>query len=79
MDNAYEEAVEYFGLAEGMMLGDWSAGCRYLSAREEGGLDLSVDRRFAWMIDRRQDTTTRPSDCAYDRYLYVMLAGHVML
>jgi len=54
-----------------IMLGDMNADCTYLSAAEESALALH-NASFAWVVPDTADTTTKSTDCAYDR---MILAG----
>ena len=65
--DVYNELVDAFGTTSGVILGDMSAECRYLSKKEYEALDLVNDPRFTWLIDSTMDTTTSAADCSYDR------------
>lgn len=67
MDNVYDQAAEYFGTTNGIILGSLYADCKYLSLQEYNSLDLTTDARFTWLTDMRADTTTTTSNCAFDR------------
>jgi len=70
----YDKAVSYFGSNQnGIILGDFNAGCSYLSRAKESQLSLKNDPRFKWLIERDVKTTLGSSDCAYDRYVSVGL------
>ncbi|MDD5340348.1 MAG: endonuclease/exonuclease/phosphatase family protein [Candidatus ainarchaeum sp.] len=57
--------------ADFMMLGDMNADCTYLSAAEASALALR-NASFTWVVPDSADTTTKSTDCAYDR---IILAG----
>ena len=64
----YEKAVFQFGHNQnGIILGDFNAGCSYLSHTKEEKLLLRNDPWFTWLIERDTKTTLGNSDCAYDR------------
>ena len=67
MDDVYREASQYFGTSNSIIMGDFNADCSYLSETKFNKLDLVKDQQFLWLIDGKQDTTTRDSSCAYDR------------
>lgn len=67
LTKAYDQAVSFFGTDNGIILGDLSADCSYLSRSNYEKLDLVTDTRFTWLIDDDIDTTTGSSKCAYDR------------
>ena len=70
----YDKAVSYFGSNQnGIILGDFNAGCSYLNRAKESQLSLKNDPRFKWLIERDVKTTLGSSDCAYDRYVSVGL------
>ncbi|MFH0737882.1 MAG: endonuclease/exonuclease/phosphatase family protein [Candidatus Micrarchaeota archaeon] len=54
-----------------IMLGDMNADCSYLSKSEAQGLALR-NQSFIWIVPDEADTTTKSTDCAYDR---IILAG----
>lgn len=52
-----------------MILGDLNADCDYLSDTEYANLSLVTDKRFTWLVNDTEDTTTTiGTHCAYDRY-----------
>jgi endonuclease/exonuclease/phosphatase family metal-dependent hydrolase len=55
-----------------IMLGDMNADCTYLSTAEESALALH-NASFTWVVPDTADTTTKSTDCAYDR---MILAGN---
>ena len=65
--HVFEQAVNYFGTPNGIPLGDFNAGCSYLSGCEYISLALVMDRKFTWLFDWTVDTTTGRTCCAYDR------------
>ncbi|XP_075434424.1 deoxyribonuclease-1-like 1 [Ascaphus truei] len=51
-----------------MFLGDFNAGCKYLSKKKRSSLRLYSDLVFHWLIGDSADTTVREStNCPYDR------------
>ncbi|XP_068104918.1 deoxyribonuclease-1-like 1 [Hyperolius riggenbachi] len=51
-----------------VMMGDFNAGCSYLSKKKRRSLRLYTDTDFHWLISDNTDTTVREStDCPYDR------------
>ncbi|XP_063791892.1 deoxyribonuclease-1-like [Pseudophryne corroboree] len=51
-----------------MFLGDFNAGCSYLSKKKRKTLRLYTDPDFHWLISDTSDTTVREStSCPYDR------------
>ncbi|KAG8570634.1 hypothetical protein GDO81_011360, partial [Engystomops pustulosus] len=51
-----------------VLMGDFNAGCKYLSKKKTKSLRLSKDPDFQWLISDGTDTTVKEStSCAYDR------------
>ena len=69
--DVYDEAVHHYGTENGIILGDFNADCSYLSQRRYNMLQLVTDSRFTWLLDTDVDTTTKNSNCAYDRCVCV--------
>lgn len=67
LDDVFLQAAQVFSTDNGVIIGDFNAGCSYLSYPEYMSLDLVTDPRYLWLIDIHEDTTTTDSDCAYDR------------
>ena len=65
--DVYDEAVSHYGTENGIILGDFNADCSYLSQKRYNKLELVTDSRFTWLLDTDADTTTKNSNCAYDR------------
>ncbi len=62
--------------ADFVMLGDMNADCTYLSQAEESALALR-NASFTWVVPDSADTTTKSTDCAYDRIILTQgAAGH---
>ena len=68
LDDAYDHARVHFKTDNAIIMGDLNADCSYLSRSEYKSLDLVTDERFHWLIDGNEDTTTKDTACAYDRY-----------
>ena len=67
LDNVFHAASNHFGTDLGIIMGDLNADCSYVSNTKYTNLDLIVDTNFTWWIDKEADTTTKNSNCAYDR------------
>ncbi|XP_073496458.1 deoxyribonuclease-1-like 1 [Phyllobates terribilis] len=51
-----------------ILMGDFNAGCKYLSKKKTKSLRLYTDRDCHWLISDSTDTTVKESTiCAYDR------------
>jgi endonuclease/exonuclease/phosphatase family metal-dependent hydrolase len=51
-----------------ILLGDMNADCSYLSDAERNALALH-NSSFTWVVPDSADTTTKSTDCAYDRLI----------
>ena len=49
-----------------IIMGDFNADCGYVTNKESANLELR-DPKYKWLIKDGQDTTTKSSDCTYDR------------
>nr|WNS50037.1 deoxyribonuclease-I-like protein [Halisarca dujardinii] len=67
MVKVYEAAQRHFRMDRALLMGDFNAGCGYLSKTNYRHLKLTTDRRFKWLIN--QDSTVAKSWCAYDRFV----------
>ena len=74
--DVYDEAVSHYGTENGIILGDFNADCSYLSQKRYNMLELVTDSRFTWLLDTDADTTTKNSNCAYDRCVCVCVCVH---
>uniref|UniRef100_A0A673ZD94 Deoxyribonuclease I n=1 Tax=Salmo trutta TaxID=8032 RepID=A0A673ZD94_SALTR len=50
-----------------VLLGDFNAGCRYVSGSDWQQIRLFTDDRYHWLIPDHADTTVSNTDCPYDR------------
>lgn len=51
-----------------IFMGDFNAGCTYVSKKAWKNIRLRTDTRFVWLIGDQEDTTVKKStNCAYDR------------
>ena len=74
---SYEGSAAAAGDVGALLFGDFNAECRYVTAtqwaciRDLGCVDHAMGlwnpARFAWLLDDTHDTTTKATDCAYDR------------
>ena len=65
--DVYQDMQTYWQETEVMLLGDFNADCTYISDSDQANIRLWQDSRFVWWIDDDADTTTKSTDCAYDR------------
>lgn len=50
-----------------LILGDLNAGCSYASKKALNKLEIRKNPKFNWLISDNVDTTTKASNCPYDR------------
>lgn len=71
MDSLYEvflEVLHKWKIEHVMLLGDFHAGCAYMSRAQKKQIRLSSNTSFSWLISDRMDTTlTEETHCPYDR------------
>jgi len=72
--DVYDDAVNKWSVQNAILMGDFNAGCNYVKSYDN--IALATDKRFYWMIGNRADSTTKDTDCPYDR---IVLAGSQLL
>ncbi|MEQ2307173.1 Deoxyribonuclease-1 [Ameca splendens] len=62
-----------------VLLGDFNAGCSYVTASDWQKIRLFTDKSFHWLIPDSADTTVTNTNCPYDRVVVTadMLKGVV--
>ncbi|KAM9345643.1 deoxyribonuclease-1 [Symphorus nematophorus] len=62
-----------------VLLGDFNAGCSYVSGSDWQQIRLFTDKSFHWLISDQADTTVSHTNCPYDRIVVTadMLRGVV--
>ncbi|XP_054891825.1 deoxyribonuclease-1 isoform X1 [Poeciliopsis prolifica] len=62
-----------------VLLGDFNAGCNYVSGSDWDQIRLFTDKSFHWLIPSTADTTVSHTNCPYDRIVVTadMLKGVV--
>lgn len=50
-----------------VLLGDFNAGCSYVTGSEWEQIRLFTDKSFHWLITNEADTTVSQTNCPYDR------------
>uniref|UniRef100_A0A3Q0RG93 Deoxyribonuclease n=1 Tax=Amphilophus citrinellus TaxID=61819 RepID=A0A3Q0RG93_AMPCI len=51
-----------------VLLGDFNAGCNYVSGSDWQQIRIFTDKSFHWLITDEADTTVTHTNCPYDRY-----------
>lgn len=67
--DVYDDIVRRWNLNDAIILGDFNAGCSYVTKSAWEKIKLAKDRRFYWLFPDHVDTTVANSDCPYDRYI----------
>ena len=82
--DVYDDAVTKTGTKDAIIMGDFNAGCTYIN--DWSTIRLATDRRFYWLINDVTDTTSKSTECAYDRlgpsntnYLHNYLSNQVFI
>jgi len=65
----YDDAVKRFKITDGVIMGDFNAGCSYFAKKYWNDNPLRQDQRFLWLIGDDINTTVGKSNCAYDRFV----------
>ena len=65
--NVYDHIVAKMHIKDVVLMGDFNAGCDYV--RYFNNIALATDPTFYWLTTDVMDTTTKNSDCAYDRFV----------
>jgi len=63
----YDQAIKRFKIQDGIIMGDFNAGCGYFPKSQWPSNPLRKDPRFLWLIGDNVDTTVGKADCPYDR------------
>lgn len=50
-----------------MLMGDFNAGCSYVTSSQWSSIRLRTSPAFQWLIPDTADTTVTSTHCAYDR------------
>ncbi|XP_030646678.1 deoxyribonuclease-1 [Chanos chanos] len=50
-----------------LLMGDFNAGCNYVTSSEWSKIRLFTDKSFHWLIPNTADTTVTTTTCPYDR------------
>ncbi|XP_063585959.1 deoxyribonuclease-1-like [Penaeus indicus] len=65
--DVYEDLRLHLGANDVIILGDFNAGCNYVTNSEWANVRLRQDPRFNWLISDHVDTTVKGTACPYDR------------
>lgn len=65
--DVYLDVRQKWGLEDIMLMGDFNAGCSYVTHSHWSSIRLRTIPSFQWLIPDTADTTATPTHCAYDR------------
>ncbi|KAF6099119.1 deoxyribonuclease 1 like 3 [Phyllostomus discolor] len=66
--DVYMDAKHRWKAENFIFMGDFNAGCNYVSKKAWNNIRLRTDPKFIWLIGDQEDTTVKMStNCAYDR------------
>ncbi|KAI3388607.1 hypothetical protein SNEBB_003028 [Seison nebaliae] len=64
-----EDVRRYWNISNILIGGDLNAGCSYVAKYEWSDIRLRNDVKGKWLIGDDADTTTKASECPYDRFI----------
>ncbi|XP_006897494.1 PREDICTED: deoxyribonuclease-1 [Elephantulus edwardii] len=70
--DVYQDVQKRWGLEDIILMGDFNAGCSYVSASQWASIRLRTSPTFQWLIPDSADTTVKSTHCPYDR---IVVAG----
>ncbi|XP_042554118.1 deoxyribonuclease-1 [Dipodomys spectabilis] len=73
--DVYLDIQEKWGLEDVMLMGDFNAGCSYVTTSQWSSIRLRTIPAFQWLIPDTADTTVSSTHCAYDR---IVVAGKLL-
>ncbi|KAM4820226.1 deoxyribonuclease-1 [Thomomys bottae] len=73
--DVYLDIQKKWGLEDVMLMGDFNAGCSYVTPSQWPSIRLRTSTAFQWLIPDTADTTVSSTHCAYDR---IVVAGELL-
>jgi hypothetical protein len=67
--DVFDETVLKFSEQNGIVMGDFNAGCTYVTQSRWSTIRLRNESRFVWLVPDDSDTTATTTICAYDRFV----------
>ncbi|KAF6123970.1 deoxyribonuclease 1 [Phyllostomus discolor] len=65
--DVYLDVRQKWDMEDVMLMGDFNAGCSYVTPSHWASIRLRTIPTFQWLIPDTADTTVTPTHCAYDR------------
>lgn len=69
LSKVIEQSMLVYDLDNVIILGDLNADCAYISKSKSQTIPLFYEAQYMWVINSTVDTTTGPTNCAYDRII----------
>ncbi|XP_007937766.1 deoxyribonuclease-1 [Orycteropus afer afer] len=73
--DVYLDVQKKWDMEDIMLMGDFNAGCSYVSPFHWASVRLHTSPAFEWLIPDTADTTVKSTHCPYDR---IVVAGTVL-
>lgn len=73
--DVYVDVRQKWDLEDIMLMGDFNAGCSYVSSSHWSSIRLRTSPAFQWLIPDTADTTVTSTHCPYDR---IVVAGTLL-
>ncbi|XP_046522597.1 deoxyribonuclease-1 [Equus quagga] len=73
--DVYLDAQQKWDMEDIMLMGDFNAGCSYVTSSQWPSIRLRRNPAFWWLIPDTADTTVKSTHCAYDR---IVVAGTLL-
>ncbi|KAF5918456.1 deoxyribonuclease-1 [Diceros bicornis minor] len=73
--DVYLDVQQKWNMEDIMLMGDFNAGCSYVTPSQWPSIRLRTNPAFQWLIPDTADTTVKSTHCAYDR---IVVAGTLL-
>ncbi|XP_069343116.1 deoxyribonuclease-1 isoform X3 [Eulemur rufifrons] len=73
--DVYLDVRQKWDMEDIMLMGDFNAGCSYVTPSHWPSIRLRTNSAFQWLIPDSADTTVTSTHCAYDR---IVVSGSVL-
>ncbi|NP_001075983.1 deoxyribonuclease-1 precursor [Equus caballus] len=73
--DVYLDVQQKWDMEDIMLMGDFNAGCSYVTSSQWPSIRLRRNPAFWWLIPDTADTTVKSTHCAYDR---IVVAGTLL-
>ncbi|XP_003478188.1 deoxyribonuclease-1 [Cavia porcellus] len=73
--DVYLDVRQKWGLEDVILMGDFNAGCSYVTSSQWSSIRLRTNPAFQWLIPDTADTTVTSTHCPYDR---IVVAGSLL-